>query len=207
MRLKINLLILTILCTSIVNAQYDEWTPAKVVFKNGISYRGLVKFPKHSGGLISMGTTKFKYRKNKKSKTLKHGHETVQEIIFGDERFETVHYKYVPIKKNKFVLMELMVSGKASLYSRTVLRFQDTGFGTGNLEGSGYYYDDTQYYLIRKNESVAKLVSSPDIFGSFNLSIKKYFTDCEILLDYINDELYSYDNLIELVNDYNLLCD
>ena len=69
------LIILTILCFSKVFAQY-EWTPAKVILKDGTSFKGLVKFPMHSGGLISMGSTKFKYKKNRKASTEKYGSET-----------------------------------------------------------------------------------------------------------------------------------
>ena len=43
-----------------------KWTPAKIILNNGYSFRGLVKFPMHSGGLISIGKTEFKYKKKQK---------------------------------------------------------------------------------------------------------------------------------------------
>ena len=95
--LKNILILFAVFFFSSVHAQY-EWTPAKVILKNGQSFRGLVKFPKHSGGLISIGSTEFKYKKNKKGTTKKYGSESVDEVIFGDAYFATVHYKYVPIK-------------------------------------------------------------------------------------------------------------
>lgn len=102
--IKNSLLLIAILCFSTVHAQYD-WTPAKVILKNGTSFRGLVKFPKHSGGLISIGTTEFKYKLKKKGKTERYGYETVEEVIFGDEEFATVHYGYVPIQAKKACLI------------------------------------------------------------------------------------------------------
>jgi len=62
------LILFVILCISSAHAQYDEWTPAKVILKNGSSFRGLVKFPKHSGELISIGSTDFKYKKRENKK-------------------------------------------------------------------------------------------------------------------------------------------
>ena len=201
------LTILIIISLSSVHAQYDEWTPAKVILKNGTSFRGLVKFPKHSGGLISIGSTDFKYKKKRKSKTQKLGHETVEEVVFGDEEFTTLHYKYVPIKPNKYVLLEQIINGKASLFSRTVLKFQRTFVGDPNSVPTGSYYDDTQYYLIRKNEKSAKLIAGPNSFGTFISKAKKYFSDCEKIVDYLEHELYDLNNLTELVDDYNLLCE
>jgi hypothetical protein len=201
------LTILIIISLSSVHAQYDAWTPAKVILKNGTSFRGLVKFPKHSGGLISIGSTDFKYKKKRKSKTQKFRHETVEEVIFGDVEFTTLHYKYVPIKPNKHVLLEQIINGKASLYSRTVLKFQRIFIGDPNIQSNGYYYDDTQYYLIRKDELSAKLIAGPNSFSSFISKAKKYFADCEKIADYLEHELYDLNNLIELVDDYNLLCE
>ncbi|MFL1012743.1 hypothetical protein [Flavisericum labens] len=201
------IIILSIFYFSSIHAQYDEWTPAKVILKNGISFRGLVKFPKHSGGIISIGSTEFKYKKKKKSKTQKYGHETVEEVIFGDEEFTTLHYKYIPIKPKKYVLLEQIINGKTSLFSRTVMKFQRTIVGYPNNQSNGYYYDDTQYYLIRKGEGSAKLIAGPNSFGTFISKAKKYFSDCEKILYYLENELYDLNNLIELVEDYNLLCE
>ena len=70
----------------------------KVILKNGTSFRDLVKSPKHSCGLISIGRTNFKYKKSKKSNTENYGSDSAEEVIFGDEEFATAHYKYFPIK-------------------------------------------------------------------------------------------------------------
>lgn len=193
------------LCFSSIQAQH-EWTPAKVILKNDSSFRGLVKLPKHSG-LVSIGSTKFKYKKNRKAKTRKLGHETVEEIIFGVEQFATVHYKYVPIKKNKYVLMELMVSGKASLYLRNVSNYHIASVPDSNAIQTGYYYDSTQYFFIRDNELMAKLVAGPNSYRGFIILAKKYFSDCEKIVDYLEHELYDLSNIDELVEDYNLICE
>lgn len=205
------IIIFTILCFFSVHAQYT-WTPAKVILKNGTSFRGLVKFPKHAGGLISIGNTELKYKKKRKSKTVKYGYKTVEEVIFGDEEFTTVHYKYVPIKTKKQVLMQTIVNGKASLYSRTVLKFEDTSFSPSyvdipNVNTPGFYYDDTQLYLIRADEEKATLIVDSNNLRSFISKAKKYFSDCSNIVDYLESELYELNDLVELVDDYNLLCE
>ena len=169
----------------------------------------MVKFPKHSGGLISIGSTEFKYKKSKKEKTTKYGSETVDEVVFGDEYFATLHYKYVPIKKTKSVLMKLVVRGKANLYTRTVLKSNNT-FNANldpNFPSVTTYYDDTQFFIIRIGEQKATLIADPNSFWNFILKTKKYFSDCNEIVHYLENDLYELDNIIELVEDYNLLCE
>lgn len=103
--------------------------------------------------------------------------------------------------------MEKVITGKVSLYARNVSTFQSTFIGSANMTGSGYYYDDFQYYLKREDEQVAKLIVGPNSFGSFTSKAKEYFSDCEKMVYYLDNELYSQNNLIELVDDYNLLCE
>lgn len=185
-----NILILfSIFCMSAAYSQNDEWIPAKIILKNGTSFRGQVKLPTHSGanlsseGIMSFGDNKVSYRKNTKSPKKKYGSNEVDEIIFGDEQFATEHYKYVPIRKKKSILMELVVSGKVQLY-RT----------------------DNNYFLLRENDEVAKLLV--DNQNTFHTSVAKaYFSDCEKIAYYLENELYNFDNITELVEDYNLLCE
>ena len=202
---KIILILVTILYFSSIHAQY-EWTPAKVILKNGSSFRGLVKFPMHSGGLVSIGSTKFKYKKNSKSNTEKYGSDALDKVIFGDEQFATVEYQYVPIKKNKSVLMVLLVSGNVNLYSRTVSHYNNTFIGDQDFPTSTIDYN-SQYYLIRETEQVATMIEGQNSFGSFINKAKKYFSDCEKIIYYLDNELYHSNNLLELVEDYNLLCE
>jgi hypothetical protein len=193
-----------------LNAQYDAWTPAKVVLKNGTSFRGLVKFPKHSGGLISIGTTDFKYRRKRKAKTVKYGHETVEEVIFGDEDFTTVHFKYVPITAKRHVLMEEILEGKVSLFSRTVQNFEDPDAiidTNPDIDETGYYYDSSQYFVIRANEKKATLIAGPNMANTFLRRAKDYFYDCEKIVGYLEDELYTQNDLFDLIEDYNLFCE
>lgn len=203
------LLVLAFLCFSSIHAQY-VWTPAKVILKNGTSFRGLVKFPKHSGGLLSIGSTKFKYKKNKKAKAIKYGSDTVDEIVFGDENYATVNYKYVPIGKKRLVLMELEIRGKVSLYSRIVSNVTSIPEFNPNIRDEIVYYDDRQFYLKRDNEEEAKLFIGSDFFLDCKSRAKKYFSDCSKIVKYIDHDLYDLDELnglLELVDDYNLFCE
>lgn len=213
------LYILISLCFLSVNAQY-EWTPAKVVLKTGASFRGFVKFPMHSGGIVSIGTTKFKYRKNKKSPTVKYGSETLDKVIFGDEQFATTVYQYVPISKNRYVLMELLVSGKANLYTRMVSLnneslpngnpFQSISFETNfsTLHGPiNYIEHNYQFFVIRDGEDQATCIIDPNTLKDFTYRTYRYFSDCKDIVSFLESEIYESKDVIELVEDYNLICE
>ncbi len=199
-------LVFTLLYVSNLNAQFT-WTPAKVILKNGESFRGLVKFPKNFNSLITIGSSKFKYRKNKKSKVQKLGSDTVEEVVFGDEDFRTVHFKYVSVSKNRSILMEEIISGKVSLFARTTLTTETIVDYTLEDYETTIYYDKIDYYLIKETETKATKVPAVTTKYMFKSFIKKYFEDCNKLVGYIEDELYSRNELLELVEDYNLLCD
>ena len=182
------LIIFSFFVFSSVYSQNDDWIPAKVILKNGTWFRGLVKLPTDSRtnlsseGKISIKTNKVLFKKNKKSEIVRYGSDTLEEVVFGDEQFATEHYKYVPIRKNKLVLMERVISGKVELYK---------------------VYN--KYYLFRKGEE--KVLQIVDSFNIFYASrAKKYFSDCDKIVYYLENELYTLDNLYELVDDYNLLC-
>lgn len=201
---KTILFILTFFCVFTIQAQYD-WTPAKIILKDGTSFRGLVKLPIDSGGLVSIGSTKFKYKKNKKAPNEKLGKETVEEVIFDVEGIATSHYKYVPINYNKYALLEQVVNGKVSLYSRIVSKNEKSINFDPNIKSSGNYY--TQFYFLRKNENKAILINYTNSYKVFVINAIKYFSDCSLIVDYLDNGLYDLNNLIELVEDYNLLCE
>ncbi|MEO1030810.1 MAG: hypothetical protein AAFX55_05370 [Bacteroidota bacterium] len=198
--------ILTLLCLWSSNAQF-EWTPAKVILKTGESFRGLVKFPKHLSGIVTIGSSKFKFKKNRKSKVKKLGHDTVYEVIFGDEDFTTVHFKYVPVRKNRFILMEEIIYGRVSLFARTIHRAETEHSPIDSEFDRTVYNDVTDYYFLRDTENTAIHITDVPTNSMFIRVAKKYFADCEKIVGYLEDELYTLNDLVELVEDYNLLCD
>lgn len=105
----------------------------------------------------------------------------------------------------RYVLMELVVRGKASLFARTVLK-SDTNYWGPNMTSTVTFYDDTQLFLIRSYESKAQLIAGPNSSGSFVSIAKKYFADCEKIADYLEYDVYELKNVVELVEDYNLFC-
>jgi len=204
--LKSVLIIFTILSFWSSNAQF-EWTPAKVILKNGESFRGLVKFPKHFGSIITIGSSKFKYKKNRKAKVKKYGSDTVEEIVFGDEDFTTIHFKYVPIRRNRFILMEEIIDGKVSLFARTITTTR-VEYATTDWElDRTVYYDNVDYYLIRASENVATEITDVPTNSMFRRIAISYFIDCEKIVEYLEAKLYEKNDLLVLVKDYNLLCD
>ena len=100
--------------------------------------------------------------------------------------------KYVPIKKNKSVLMVLIVNGKVNLYSRTVLQSYSTFTGNPNMPSTATYYQSAQFYLIRDNEQKAKLINGSSSLVGFISKTKSYFSDCEKIVSYLDNQLYKF---------------
>ncbi len=144
------------------------------------------------------------FKKKKNATTVNYGKDTVDVVIFGDEDHTTVRFEYVP-KKNRSVLMELVVRGKVNLYAITIFNASSTFTGSSSFPSPMTYSDDTLFYLIRE-EQKATIIARSNGFKSFITAAKEYFSDCSEIVKYLEGELYEFNNLIELVEDYNFMC-
>ncbi len=61
------ILIISILICSLSYGQYD-WTPGKLILKNGETLKGLLKIPQVTHGLLSFPKNKLEYKKIKKER-------------------------------------------------------------------------------------------------------------------------------------------
>ncbi|MFG6687823.1 hypothetical protein ACGK9U_14665 [Mariniflexile sp. HNIBRBA6329] len=165
---------------------------------------------------LDLGKQKVFYKKNYNSKTEKFNEDLIQKIYFdglSDEK--TGYYEYVPIKKNKKTIMKLIVVGKVKLYTRTKKIFSSTynGFSNNpnmpNMPNRVVTTDtESEFFVIRDNEDYATgLIKSNALSKSFIYAAKKYFSDCANIIKYLNNDLYYEQNIIELIDDYNLLCE
>lgn len=67
---------------------------------------------------------------------------------------------------------------------------------------------DKEYFVLRENEYAATALISLNTFSKpFIEAAKKYFSDCKDILKYLEHDLYDEQNVIELIEDYNLLCE
>ncbi|VAV86207.1 hypothetical protein MNBD_BACTEROID02-243 [hydrothermal vent metagenome] len=201
------ILILSFLTFSISYGQYD-WTPGKLVLKNGQTLKGLIKLPSGSNSFISMGKSKLQFKKNKKSSKKKFGETQVNKVFFfGISNSEIGYYEYVAISRKRKALFKLIINGKAKLYTRTVRVTTNIGFqDKDNLYGQSRYAEVKEFYVIRERETVATRLIGSKSLNSFKQHALNYFSDCKDLSSYISDDLYEEYDIRELINDYNILC-
>ncbi len=206
------ILIFSILSFSLSYGQYD-WTPGKIVLKNGKTFKGLLKIPMSSDKLITIGAIKVQYKKDKKGKKKKFSSEQVDKIFFGTNNSNTIgYYEYISIPNKKNVLFKLIRNGKVKLYTRTIKSLESTSFSSSDNNSIHNRSVKSKkvkvYYIVRENEVLATFAfneSMKDI-KTFKKTMKDYFSDCEDVSSFIDNDLYQDFDIRKIVEDYNLLC-
>lgn len=205
------ILIISILACSLSYGQYD-WTPGKVVLKNGETLKGLLKIPSVTKGILSISKSKLEYKKDEDAKKKKFDETQVDKVYFGTSNPNLGYYEYVPISNKRMALFKLISNGKVKLYTRTIKIAISTGFQ--NYQKT--VEERQEYYLIRENEKVATRVlqewdglsiAYKGNLQSFKNYTKAYFVDCPDVVDYIESDIYEDFDITQIVEDYNILCE
>lgn len=207
-----------LLVYSLNYAQYD-WTPGKLILKNGKSLKGLFKIPMDSNYPISVFKNKLQYKKDKKSKKKKFDKTQVHKLFFSTFNQDLGYYEYIPISRKKMALFKLIRNGKVKLYIRTIKIFNYSTYQNPNgpfPQNQTTYKTADEFYMIRKNETVAtNVLQKSDGLSlghkanlmTFKNDMKKYFADCEDVVSYIENDIYEDFDTEQIVDDYNLLCE
>jgi len=183
-------LIIVFLFVLPITAQYSE---ATITFKNGTELNGLIK--SNSRGIS--------FKKDENSKKLRYKKKGIDCIKMHDID-KTYCYRY--IKKSKIVKIELLITGKVTLYKHIVYKkFGGNGWNGGN-EGN---YTETHYFGSRGNEKIlTKILNLDGPFArGFKKATSKYFKDCPKLVSLIKEGNYNRDEIEEVVNYYNKNCE
>jgi len=215
--MKKNILIISILTCSLSFAQYD-WTPGKLILKNGETLKGLIKIPTKTIGLLTIGSNKIQYKKEKKGKKKKYSKSQVDKIYFGTFNPNVGYYEYIPIKMKRTAVCKLIRNGKVKLYTRTIKIGVNNSYGVGGMtNGSKDVKKVKEYYILRENERFATnvLQDKDDLSSlfykgnlkSFKNYMKRYFSDCKKVVSYIENDLYEDFDIAQIVEDYNLFCE
>ena len=206
------ILIISILICSLSYGQYD-WTSGKLILKNGETLKGLIKIPQVTHGLLSFPKNKLEYKKDKKGKKKKFDETQVDKVFFATFDPNLGYYEYVPVSMKRMALFKLVRNGKVKLYVRTIKIGRNSLIPTDNNPfGNKIIEKYQEFYMIRKNETVATRVINESDGISLNLRTfknyaKKYFSDCPDVLSYIDNDLYEDFDIAQIVDDYNLLCE
>ncbi|MBR9847708.1 MAG: hypothetical protein GYB35_17165 [Algicola sp.] len=211
------ILIISILSFSFSYGQYN-WKSGKLILKNGDTLKGLIKIPMASGNLIAISKSNLEYKKDKKGKKKNFDKTEIDKVFFITSYNPNIgYYEYVPISNNGAFLFKLIRNGKAKLYVRTIKK---------SISNGTHYVNDTwqnqnknvkikEYYIIRENETIATKIIRPDnldfpeegILKKYKESLLKYFSDCEEVVSFIDDDLYEDYDIGQIVEDYNLICE
>jgi hypothetical protein len=208
--------IIFILSYSLSYGQYD-WSPGKLVLKNGETLKGLFKIPMNNGGPLSISKTKLEYKKDENGKKEKFDETEVDKVFFTAFDSDIGYYEYIPTSRRKMELFKLIRNGKVKLYVRTIKFTIDTGMPITNQPFQNKKIEmRKEFYMIRENETVAtRVFQKTDGLSiaykanlmTFKNHSKKYFSDCPDILSFIENDVYEDFDIAQIVEDYNLLCE
>lgn len=131
--------------------------------------------------------------------------DSVAEMVsFGDEKI--YHLKHPKPHSREVAFLELVTSGKVTVYRR-VLRVRQAGSGI-LLRGpmSGTYYDEVEQYFVEKEGVLKQILPAPGLsWLQKGLLLKEYVSDdAEAVreIDNVNFRLKAK-SLVRVVEDYN----
>ena len=200
-----------------IQAQYKDWTKAKIYLKDGSTLKGnarltMLESKVRSAVFGSKGENSFNLSSKeylryinfeiKQRKSTKFTPEEVEKVVFDlDYKLKGRRLKrqavYIPIiksinkKKTKFGFAELVIDGEVKLVKRTV---SNTNYGSVFKES----------LLIRDNDMA--IIFNYAELKSFKKRASEYFSDCPSLVSKVESKKYTRKDLEGLVNHYNDNC-
>jgi len=189
--------LLTIILLSIAQTTvYSQNKRVVLILKDGTRLKGLGK---------RLPEGKMKFRKNKKEKPYIVDLKEVNKIKIYKK--SGVYFRaYKKIKgKSKYKYLELIEEGRLTVYRKFKGNFQATG-SNGQFVGSGKNLND--YYVEKEGEEeVVPLVTSGFFYVNFKKVALEYFKECKELIDKIEKEEFTKNDLGLIIDFYNYECE
>ena len=180
-----------------VVSQANEENFSTIIFNDGTTIKGYGEIKRN----------KILFKLTEKEEFTEWSHDSVKGITFSGYGF-TEKYEYViPDKYTEPKIMEVLETGKVSLYRRwknnvsmkivlSAIQIPSYIFNSTDL-----YTKDPIHYVKKENEQYAT-----DINFSFKTRVLKYFADCDIIIKKIKNRTFKIDNIPELISYYNNFC-
>ncbi|MFP5470566.1 MAG: hypothetical protein ACLGGV_03145 [Bacteroidia bacterium] len=191
-----NLLITLSLILVTLTTFSQDYYPIEITYKDGTVKIGEAKF------LVSLNDKKIFFKNNGEEEILSDELKSITYKIDGRivvfDRLPT----YYGLKHNKIgpeSWLEVKVKGFATLY---IVKAAVSHMAGGSKTGGVF----TDFYCYREGEAAAKLISSVGDAANnstFKLFAAKYFSDYPELSEKIKSKVYKYDQIIEVVEEYN----
>jgi hypothetical protein len=211
MKLKLT----TVFCLLSMVLTYGQysWTVGELHLTNGKTLIGEIKLPMSGTDLIAKNAKEnVRFRKDKKAKTEKFGHEQVKQVVFKNPDSETSYFEYIQISKKKKGLFNVISTGKAKLYGRkvsvsTAMPMMHGGGGaapaTTWTHWNYSFSNFNEFYVLRENEEIASPLITAQVSKSFKKRAMEYFSDCPTLVAKLDNKDYVKDDVKEVVDEYN----
>ena len=140
-------------------------------------------------------------------------YQIVKGIIFSGYGYSE---KYEYVKPNKYsnpILMEVIEEGNVNLYRKNNYKLNfglslnngsdfNSNFHNNSINTANSNYDlSTIFYVKKQNEEYAT-----DIVFSFKTRSKRYFSDCDIIIEKLNNKIFNAENIPKMITYYNNYC-
>lgn len=175
---------------------------AELTFKDGTLKAGRGKLKGNS----------VKFKAHAKAKAVMYHFPTLERVRIKDKNgIKTYVYLNIKGMENAMVLQEIAV-GKVDLY-HLVSHEYAPGFNNGGGPNSGVGFVGSQsytinnFYLRKTDETEATHLGSNQLFTkNFGKAASKFFKDCPVLVQKIENKKYKKRDLKETVEFYNTKC-
>lgn len=173
----------------------QDYREATIIFNDSTSIKGFAE--------IKNNEIYFKLKQE--AKPDKWSYDIAKGIIFSgygfSEKFEYLKFG----KHSKPKIFEVIEEGNINLYRESRMYYTSNGNTTaGKLPTnfSTYEFTTETFYVKKKSEEFATEISF-----SFKTTAKKYFSDCEKIIEKIRNGKFTRKNIPDMVFYYNEYCD
>jgi len=183
----------------------NKWFEGKLILKNRDTLVGVVKFESGTKDMFGMkgigGNRKVFFKENRDDKKkIKYKRDKVESFVVTNNSGELVKFTYVKTSKNGALLVQVLTEGKVSLYLKKTL---DQTMYDAHQTNMVFYNEKNLYYVKKQNEDYVSNEFFDNAFKSFSKTASNYFSDCESLVQKIDDKVYRSDDLFEIIQVYN----
>jgi hypothetical protein len=184
------LIVIILLGSFNVSAQYDDWNTGEIYLKDGTTLKGLVRFPYIQKDMPFSGKEKLRYKTERNKPSKKIAAKDIDKVLLSEAIFISISRNK---KNSKFGFAELVIDGAVKLVKRAV--FNSSGQRMETLTESLFVIDNDMAIAFNYAE-----------LKSFKKRAKAYFEDCPELVYKIENETFKRNDLVKIAAFYNSSC-
>ena len=173
---------------------YSQYSDVKLYFNDSTSIEGV--------GYIRKDKVYFKL--DEKEKFSEWGMESIYRVDFFGFENEVKIFEYIYSDTDrKFRLLELVIDGEVCLYKmqRDIIVYDKKEINGMPTGGSHIDKTEAEYYVKHKKDTTATNI----LFG-FKKKIARFFSDCEDIIEMVEDKTFTKDDIELIVIYYNKNC-